>query len=84
MNKLLLAVSIFALSTATAMAADLAARPYTKAPAMAVAAYDWSGFYIGGKAAVHGAISAGMRTRSLFLSSAFPRTFGGRGGMPYR
>jgi len=29
-------------------AADLAARPYTKAPAPMVAAvYDWSGFYIG-------------------------------------
>jgi outer membrane immunogenic protein len=31
---------------APASAADLAARPYTKAP-MAVAMYDWSGFYIG-------------------------------------
>jgi outer membrane immunogenic protein len=30
-----------------ASAADLAARPYTKAPPMAVAMYDWSGFYIG-------------------------------------
>jgi outer membrane immunogenic protein len=33
---------------APASAADLAARPYTKAPPPAVAAiYDWSGFYIG-------------------------------------
>jgi outer membrane immunogenic protein len=33
---------------APASAADLAARPYTKAPPMAAAAvYDWSGFYIG-------------------------------------
>lgn len=33
---------------APASAADLAARPYTKAPAPMVAAiYDWSGFYIG-------------------------------------
>ena len=31
----------------SASAADLAARPYTKAPAMVAAAYDWSGFYIG-------------------------------------
>ena len=31
-----------------ASAADLAARPYTKAPAPMVATiYDWSGFYIG-------------------------------------
>jgi outer membrane immunogenic protein len=33
---------------ATASAADLAARPYTKAAPMVVALYDWSGFYIGG------------------------------------
>jgi outer membrane immunogenic protein len=32
---------------APAAAADLAARPYTKAPAMVSAIYDWSGFYIG-------------------------------------
>jgi outer membrane immunogenic protein len=33
---------------APASAADLAARPYTKAPAPVIAAvYDWSGFYIG-------------------------------------
>ena len=32
----------------SATAADLAARPYTKAPVVApVAAYDWSGFYLG-------------------------------------
>jgi outer membrane immunogenic protein len=33
--------------TAPASAADLAARPYTKAPVMIPAMYDWSGFYIG-------------------------------------
>lgn len=33
--------------THAASAADLAARPYVKAPAMVQAAYDWSGFYIG-------------------------------------
>ncbi|WBL75365.1 porin family protein [Bradyrhizobium xenonodulans] len=31
----------------TASAADLAARPYTKAPPMVAAVYDWTGFYIG-------------------------------------
>ncbi|MCK1720204.1 outer membrane beta-barrel protein [Bradyrhizobium sp. 141] len=47
-NLLLAAVSLVALSaTAPALAADLAARPYTKAPAMVAAVYDWSGFYIG-------------------------------------
>jgi len=29
-------------------AADLAARPYTKAPVIAAPIYDWTGFYIGG------------------------------------
>lgn len=48
-NLLLAAVSFVALSAAApAVAADLAARPYTKAPPAAIAAvYDWSGFYIG-------------------------------------
>jgi outer membrane immunogenic protein len=49
MKKFLLgAVGLVALSfAAPASAADLAARPYTKAPPMIAAAYDWSGFYIG-------------------------------------
>jgi outer membrane immunogenic protein len=50
MRKFLLAaVGVGALAvTSPASAADLAARPYTKAPAPMVAAiYDWSGFYIG-------------------------------------
>ena len=50
MKKFLLAtVGIIALGTAApASAADLAARPYTKAPPPVVAViYDWSGFYIG-------------------------------------
>jgi outer membrane immunogenic protein len=51
MKKFLLGtVGLVALGMAApASAADLAARPYTKAPPPAVAAiYDWSGFYIGG------------------------------------
>ncbi|MDB5616453.1 outer membrane beta-barrel protein [Tardiphaga sp.] len=49
MKKYLLATVAFAaLGTATsAFAADLAPRPYTKAPPMMVAVYDWTGFYIG-------------------------------------
>jgi outer membrane immunogenic protein len=43
---LLITASLIALG-APAMAADLAARPYTKAPPMIAAIYDWSGFYIG-------------------------------------
>jgi len=51
MKKILLgATSIVALGfVAPASAADLAVRPYTKAPPpVAAAIYDWSGFYIGG------------------------------------
>ncbi len=49
MKKLMLVTaSLVALGAAApAVAADLAARPYTKAPPMVQAAYDWSGFYIG-------------------------------------
>jgi outer membrane immunogenic protein len=50
MKKILVgAIGAIALSlSAPASAADLAARPYTKAPPPAIAAiYDWSGFYIG-------------------------------------
>ena len=35
------------LLTGAASAADLAARPYAKAPLMPVAVYNWTGFYIG-------------------------------------
>ena len=45
---LLVTASLIALGAAApAMAADLAARPYAKAPPMIAAVYDWSGFYIG-------------------------------------
>src|SRR2546423_8770875 len=40
------AISLAAVAT-QANAADLAARPYTKAPPMIAAVYNWSGFYIG-------------------------------------
>src|SRR5207237_8872422 len=49
MKKILLVTaSLIALGAAApAVAADLAARPYTKAPPMVAAVYDWTGFYIG-------------------------------------
>ena len=47
-NFLLVTASLIALGAAApAVAADLAARPYTKAPPMVAAVYDWTGFYIG-------------------------------------
>ena len=50
MKKFLLGtVALVALgATAPALAADMAARPYTKAPAYAAPIYSWTGFYIGG------------------------------------
>jgi outer membrane immunogenic protein len=51
MKKLLLAftaLTALAAITGSASAADLAARPYTKAPAPMAPAYNWTGFYIFG------------------------------------
>ncbi|MGY8677602.1 outer membrane beta-barrel protein [Bradyrhizobium sp. UFLA05-153] len=48
MKKILLGTFALVALAAPASAADLAARPYTKAPPPVVAPiYDWSGFYIG-------------------------------------
>src|SRR5712675_714407 len=47
MKKILLGAAVAMLGIAPALAADMAPR-YTKAPPpIAVAAYDWSGFYVG-------------------------------------
>jgi outer membrane immunogenic protein len=50
MKKLLLATAAMMVFAAPAFAADLAARPYTKAPPYTPpeAVYNWTGFYIGG------------------------------------
>lgn len=47
MKKIAIAVAALAMGSMSASAADLAARPYTKAPPVVAAIYDWSGFYIG-------------------------------------
>ena len=48
MKKLCLTAAILSLMAGFAFAADLPARTYAKAPApVAVAAYNWSGFYVG-------------------------------------
>ena len=48
MKKLLLATVALVALGAPALAADLAARPYAKAPPIAAPIYNWTGFYIGG------------------------------------
>jgi outer membrane immunogenic protein len=47
MKKIFLTTAAVLISASAASAADLAPRPYTKAPPMIAAIYDWSGFYIG-------------------------------------
>jgi outer membrane immunogenic protein len=47
-KKIAITLCALMLGTVTALAADLPARTYSKAPSLpVVAAYDWSGFYIG-------------------------------------
>ena len=49
-KKILLSSAALIALVSTASAADLAARPYTKAPALLpIASTNWSGFYIGGE-----------------------------------
>ena len=48
MKKLVLALAAVAAFTGSASAADLAARPYAKAPAPVVMAPSWTGFWISG------------------------------------
>ena len=47
MKKVLLASACLFALAAPASAADLAARPYTKAPIAPAAVYNWTGFYLG-------------------------------------
>jgi outer membrane immunogenic protein len=81
MKKLLLStVALVALgATVPALAADLAARTYTKAPAYAAASiYNWTGFYIGGHL---GGAFAGNNS----LTSSDARFLGGfQGGADYQ
>jgi outer membrane immunogenic protein len=50
MKKLIIALAASAALAGTASAADLGARPYTKAPAPMAPLYNWTGFYIFGGA----------------------------------
>jgi outer membrane immunogenic protein len=48
MKRLVVALTALAAFTAPALAADMAARPYAKAPAPMAPIYNWTGFYIFG------------------------------------
>lgn len=70
MKKLLIAASLALLGSVSANAADLAARPYTKAPVYTEPAYNWSGFYIGGD--VGGTSATGDGTSNFFQTLGIP------------
>src|SRR5438067_5319655 len=80
MKKILLGAAALAAMAAPAFAADMPARPYTKAPAYTApqVVYNWTGFYIGGH--VGGAFAG---NNSLQGSDA--RFLGGvQGGFDYQ
>jgi outer membrane immunogenic protein len=92
MKKLLLGVSALFALAGPAFAADLAPRPYTKAPAMVAEVYNWTGFYIG----VQGGYSDGVGNHTIlvdgtgFLNAPFGPTkikggnYGGVVGYDYQ
>jgi outer membrane immunogenic protein len=67
MKRILIGLSAVAsvLSTTSAFAADLAPRPYTKAPVMVDPGYNWTGFYAG----LNGGYSWGRANTTLFPAS---------------
>jgi outer membrane immunogenic protein len=69
MKKLVLATAAVVLGTVSASAADLAARPYTKAPPPVAAVYNWTGFYIGADVGYGWGRSTGTLTNA---AGAFP------------
>lgn len=85
MKKIILAASIAMIVSTSAFAADMGARPYTKAPPMAVPMYNWTGIYIGAH------VGAGFRDDSglglaAFTSSSNDAMFlgGGQIGADYQ
>ncbi len=71
--KFIAALSVTtALGVSAAAAADLAGRPYTKAPAYVETLYNWSGFYIGGHL-------GGAWTNEQWINSANTTAFGDLG-----
>jgi outer membrane immunogenic protein len=69
MKRIFIGIAAVASLLATnAFGADLAARPYTKAPAIGEAGYNWTGFYAG----INGGYSWGKATESAFIGAPFP------------
>ena len=66
------AVAVALLSASSAFAADLAARPYTKAPVMVDPGYNWSGFYVG----VNGGYSWGRSNATVIPTTPLALNIG--------
>jgi outer membrane immunogenic protein len=64
------AVVVSLLSATGAFAADLAARPYTKAPVMMDPGFNWSGFYVGGNVGYSWGRSGNTETFSNLATGA--------------
>ena len=61
-------VVIASLLSTAAFAADLAPRPYTKAPVIAEPGYNWTGFYVG----LNGGYSWGRASETALIGAPFP------------
>src|SRR6185436_5548335 len=68
MKKIAIAAAALVMGSMSASAADLAAAPYTKAPAP-IAVYNWGGFYIGGNV-------GGAWTNQEWVNTANTTAFG--------
>jgi hypothetical protein len=68
MQRILIALGFVGLGTASALAADLPARTYTKAPVVSPG-YNWTGFYVGAMA-----VMAGRKTSMSGVSPSAPMT----------
>ena len=77
MKKLVIALTALAAFSGSASAADLAARPYTKAP-MVAPAPSWTGFYIFGGAG-GGVWDADSNTNVLGVPATINQRVGGDG-----
>lgn len=78
MKKVLFALTALAAFTGSASAADLGARPYTKAPVAVAPAYNWTGFYIFGGGG-GGLWNADSNVVSTGVAGAFGGPFGAAG-----
>ena len=94
MKKLLfVTIALVAMSSIPAVAADMRARPapvYKAAPAAMVAAYNWTGFYLGGQAGYqwsaedHTVASTGTTTVGPFPFDSKGAVYGGHAGFNWQ